>query len=89
MKCPDCGATLKHHADNLERYRDPIPNEYLICVTCRAINIVTDDLELRRPTDYELAEGLKHPQLIAGIVRVAEYHNRGYVKPLPPGKSNL
>jgi len=47
----------------------PAPGDISICMYCTKVNIWTDDLQLRKPTEQERVEMLKNPKLRAEIRR--------------------
>lgn len=60
--CPTCERPLDSHG-SLEGHDRPEAGDQTICIGCGAIAIYDFKLRLRYPTDEELREALRDPQV--------------------------
>ena len=75
--CPFCGTLLNAAtAGPMNPDAVPDPGDWTICIKCAGVLTFTDDLRVRELTDAELAEAQADPNIISGIIVVAEMNKR-------------
>lgn len=79
--CPSCKVHLEWATDVKEGvYGEPKPGSFCVCVGCSALNILDDQMKLRKPTSAELALASIDPEASRIIANATRKHMQWKVR---------